>query len=256
MIDFPRLSTFATLCALAVSAAASAQMNFEDEGFTTEASLSGSGKTGNTESTDLGLSFKLRYESQLWRHSFATTFDWGRADGEPTKNRLTTTYEAGRLINDRLYGFGRGAYEVDAFSGYDSRAVIGGGLGLDVLRGETRSWSLQGGPAYRIDEVQPSYDDMDVLIAPGGTQSAVALSLGSRFEAQLNDVVTVANDTDFTSSSDTSSMLNTASLTAELMRSLSARFSFEVAHDTSPPPGVKDTDTTTRAALVFTLGGD
>jgi putative salt-induced outer membrane protein len=256
MPALPRSPALAALCSLLIGPSALAQVSFEANGLSGEASVAGTGKTGNTESTDLGLGLKLRHESDLWRHIFGSTFDWGSAEGANTKNRLATSYEVARLLNDRLYGFGRGAYAVDEFDGYDYRAIVGGGLGLDVMRGEERSWSIQGGPAYRIDEVEPSIDDMGVLLAPAETQTSAALNLGSRFEAQLNDAVSLLNETDVTSSSDTNTFVNNAALTAELMGAISARFSFEVRHDTGAPIGTERTDTTSRAALVYSFGGN
>jgi putative salt-induced outer membrane protein len=231
-------------------------MTFENNGLAGEVSLGGTAKTGDAESTDLGIGVKLRHETPLWRNIFGGNYDWGSAEGTDTKNRLATTYELARLLNDRLYGFGRAAYETDAFSGYEYRSVLGGGLGYDVMRGEHRNWSLQGGPAYRVDEVEPSFDDQGVLLAPAETQTAAALNLGSRFEAQLNDAVSFRNDTDFTSSVDTSTILNSSALTAEIMGAVAARFSFDVMHDTSAPLGTEKTDTITRATLVYAFGGN
>ena len=237
-------------------AANSAASAFEDRGWSGEASFAGSSKTGNTESTDLAVETALGYDTSQWRHLFGASFDFGEADGADTKNRFATSYEAARLLNHRLYGFGRGAYELDEFDGYDYRAILGGGLGYDVLIGPARTWSVQGGPAYRHDEIEPVFDDMDMLIVPADTQSTLALILGSRFEAQVNDAVVFSNDTDVTSSSDTTTIFNRAALTAELVGGFSARFSFEANHDTDPPLGTEETDTTTRAALVYSFGGE
>ncbi|MGD2131853.1 MAG: DUF481 domain-containing protein [Maricaulaceae bacterium] len=230
--------------------------DFEDAGWSGEMSLAGSAKTGNTESTDLAVEGSVGYDTSRWRHLFGATYDWGSADGTDTKNRFATSYEAARLLNHRLYGFGRGAYELDEFDGYDYRAIVGGGLGYDVLAGDVRSWSVQAGPAYRHDEVEAVFDDMDMLLAPAETQTSIALILGSRFEAQINEAVDFSNDTDVTSSEDTTTIFNRAALTAELTGGFSARFSLEAAHDTSPPLGAEATDTTTRAALVYAFGGD
>ncbi len=252
-----RSTAVAVVLAVFGSLSASAQIAFERNGLSGETSVAGTAKTGNTESTDLGLGLKLRHETERWRQIFGGAYDWGSAEGTDTKNRLATSYEIARLLNHRLYGFGRGAYEQDQFSGYDYRALVGGGLGYDVLIGDIRSWSLQGGPAYRIDEIDPSLDPLTgAELAPAERQVSGALNLGSRFEAQVNDAVSFANITDVTSSADTSTFLNSASITADLLGSVQARFSFDVLHDTSAPLGTEKTDTTTRAALVYTFGGD
>lgn len=251
-----RPATLALAAAATATAPAAAQLEFENKGLSGETSLSGSATSGNTESADVGLGLKLRHESESLRHIFASRYDYGSADGEESKNRFTSSYELNWLLNHRLYGFGRGAYENDRFDGYAYRALAGGGLGYEILQGESRTWSVQGGPAYRLDEVEAAFDDMGGLLAPAERQTSVALNLGSRFESQLNDAVSITNETDVTASADTTTYFNSAALTAELMGSVSARFSFDVLHDTSAPIGTEKTDTTTRASLVYSFGGD
>lgn len=264
MLDL-RFALPAILLAFAATTGASAQIinfsdggvsGFEDKGLSGEISLGGAARTGDVDSSDLGAAVKLKNESELWRNIFAINYDWGSANSAVTKNRLATSYELARLLDDRVYGFGRAAYEDDAFSGYEHRSLLGGGLGYDVLRHENRTWSLQGGPAYRVDEVEPSFDPLGSLVSPGETQTSAALNLGSRFEAHLNDVVTVSNDTDVTSSEDTSTVLSSSALTTTLMGKIAARFSVDVTYDTSAPIGTEDTDTVTRAALVYGFGGN
>ncbi len=250
-----RTVALAAIASLFSAAGASAQVTFENNGLSGEMSAAGTGKTGNTDSTDLGLGMKLRHETDRWRNILGVNYDWGSAEELETKNRAAGTYELARLLNDRIYGFGRAAYEQDAFSGYEYRSVLGGGLGVDVIRGDNRTWSLQGGPAYRLDEIEPQFDATGALAAPGETQTAIALNLGSRFETQVNDAVSIRNDTDVTSSVDTTTLLNSTALTSQLMGDIAARLSFDVAHDTNAPFGKENTDTTTRVALVYSFGG-
>jgi putative salt-induced outer membrane protein len=229
--------------------------SFVNKGYSGEVSLSGTATTGNTDSSDVGGQVNLRQDGALWRNILAATYDWGQANDTTTKNHLQSTYELGRIVADHIYGFGRAAYEADEFSGYDSRALVGGGLGLDVLHSAPERWSLQAGPAYRIDIVKTTFDPTTgAVLSPKEHQTSVALNAGSRFFAQVNDAVSFEDDTDLTSSTDTTTVLNKASLTTKLMGQLSARFSLEVQHDTSPPLGVKDTDTTSRASLVWGFG--
>ena len=251
-----RHTALAALAAIAAHTPSFAQLSFENNGLSGEASLAGSASSGNTESSDVGLALKLQHEAQAIRHAFAAAYDYGSADGTASKNRFNTSYEVNWLLNHRLFSFGRGAYELDEFDGYDYRAIVGGGLGYDILQGETRSWSVQGGPAYRIDQIEPVYDPMGALLAPAERQTSAAMTLGSRFESQINDAVSVSNLTDVTSSSDTSVFFNSAALTTELMGSIAARFSFDVAYDTNPPFGAEETDTITRASLVYSFGGE
>jgi putative salt-induced outer membrane protein len=251
----------AALAALAAAAGAAApaagQVVFEENGVAGETSFAVTSRSGNTDSSDLSFGLKLRAETARWRNIFGGNYDWGTANDVDTKNRLAVTHEVARLLNHRLYGFGRAAFEQDHFSGYDDRSVLGVGLGYDVLNSEQTTWSLQGGPAYRVDNVEPRYDPVTgALLTPAEQQTSGGLNLGSRYSVVVNDAVTFSDTADLTSSADTTTFLNSAALTTDLLGSVQARFSLDVLHDTSAPLGSDKTDTTTRASLVYTFGGN
>jgi putative salt-induced outer membrane protein len=46
-------------------------------------------------------------------------------------------------------------------------------------------------------------------------------------------------------------MENIAALTADLWGNLKVRFSYEIRHDTDPPPNTKQTNASTRLSLVY-----
>lgn len=251
---FRTCGALAAFAVLAPSPAAG-QISFEDKGWLGEVRLSGAAKTGNTESTDVGFGAEIGHETTRWRNAFQLTLDYGSADGAETKNRTFVAHQVDRLVNHRLYVFGRGALELDEFDGYEHRGLAAAGFGYDVLIGEQRTWSLQGGPAYQIDRLEAVIDPMTLAqVAPARDQTALAASLGSRFFAQVNDAVSFTNDTDLASSADTTTIFNTSALTADLVGAIAARFSVDVAHDTEPPLGAEATDTTTRVSLVYTFG--
>lgn len=246
-----RIAIAATTAAFFGWASAAAQ----DGGWSGEANFSANANTGNTESTDIGVGVKLARELGRWTHAGGVQYDYGEADEVETKNRFFGEYQLDYQLTDRAYTFGRGSYEVDEFSGYDSRIFLGAGLGYDVIQRDTVTWSLQAAPGFRIDEIRQVLDtDAVTVLVPEETQESFAVNFGSRYSNQLNDAVTLSNDSDVTWSDESTILFNNLALTAQLMSSLSARFGVEVTHDTDPPIGSEETDTTTRAALVYTLG--
>jgi len=145
-----KLAAFAGALTLAMPAHAQDEAS---NGWSGEGSLSAGVTTGNTETTDLGLGVDLARELDLWTIGVKASADYGETEGEETKNRIFLGTNLDRQINDRLFGFGQITYERDEFSGFDSRAFIGGGLGYDVIVGDLTNWTVRGGPGLKIDEI-------------------------------------------------------------------------------------------------------
>jgi len=104
-----------TTTALAFATTANAQ----DDGWSGEASLSGSKTTGNTETTDLGLGLNLKKQGENWGHTFRASADFGRVSGETNKERYLLGYQIDRNFTDRLYAFGAGDYYRDEFGAFE-----------------------------------------------------------------------------------------------------------------------------------------
>lgn len=221
--------------------------------WTGEGAFSAGVTTGNTETTDLGLGVALARETQVWKTAIEAQADFGETDGEETKNRTFLAGQLDRQINDRLYGFGRTSYELDEFSGFESRLFVGGGLGYQVLVGDRATWSIEGGPGLKIDEVRETLDGTTVI--PGETIESFSIFAASNYAYDFNDNVAFTNDTDVLYAEESTQVVNVTALTAKLTDALSARVSFDVRHDTNPPIGFEDTDTATRVSLVYALGG-
>ncbi|MEN0078940.1 MAG: DUF481 domain-containing protein [Pseudomonadota bacterium] len=247
-----RLSTACfvlTAATLAIAAPAAAQ----NAAWTGEGAFNAGVTSGNTETTDLGLGLNLERQTQVWKTSLEAQADFGETDGEETKNRLFFAGQLDRQISDRLYGFGRLSYEIDEFSGFENRAFIGGGLGYEIFSGDVTSWSVEGGPGLKIDEVRASISGGEEI--PAETVESFSVFAASNFAHAFNDSVSFTNDTDLIYAEESTQIANIAALTAEMTDTLSARVSFDVRFDTNPPEGFEDTDTATRIALVYSIGG-
>ena len=126
---------------------------FAEDGLTGEGSLSAGVNTGNTDTKDLGAALKLAKQFGDWRAKGALAADYSETDNNETRNRLSGAAQLDRDINDRLYLFGRGSYEKDAFSSFDNRVFVGVGAGYKILTGERTKWAVEAGPGYRWDEL-------------------------------------------------------------------------------------------------------
>jgi putative salt-induced outer membrane protein len=243
-------SILAATCLLAPIAVA-------QDGWTGEGAFSAGYTTGNTETADLGLSLKLNRKSGLWTYSGEAAADYGETDSVETKNRYFLAGEIDRQIGDKLFAFGRTSYEKDEFSGFDSRLFVGGGLGYLILEGEPTSWSVQGGPGIKIDEVRETTTLVNgvPVTTPASTEQSFAVVGKSEFAHAFNEAVSLTNTTDFIYAQESTQIGNVLALTATLTDKFSARFSIDVRHDTNPPPGFEATDTATRISLVYGFGG-
>lgn len=240
-----RIASLAVALLVAASPVAIAQ---ESEGWSGEGSLSAGTTTGNTETTDLGLGVDMSKTAGVWTYSAEAAADYGEIDGVESRNRYFLAGDIDRQINDRLFGFGRASYEVDKFTGFDSRAFIGGGLGYSIYDTEKTTWSVRGGPGVKIDEVKPT------LTTQGETQTSFGAVARSEFGYAFNEAVKLTNNTDVLYGEESTQLANVLALTADLTGALSARISFDVRHDTNPPLGFEDTDTATKVALVYGFG--
>ena len=222
-----------------------------------EGSLSAGVTTGNTETTDLGLGVDATRTMNLWKIGLQATADYGETDGDETKNRIFLGTNLDRQFNDRLFGFGQLTYERDEFSGFDSRAFIGGGLGYELLNGDATQWTVRGGPGLKIDEIEAVLDASTVpptVLSEASTEESFGATAASNFAHKFNDNVSFTNDSTLVYADTSTQIGNIAAITASLTNTLSARVSFEVRHDTDPVDGFESTDTISRVSLVYGFG--
>jgi putative salt-induced outer membrane protein len=205
-----------------------------------EGALAASQTSGNTSTTALGASLKLRNEAGPWVQTVEIRADYANADDVTTANRLFGALQIGRDFNETFYGFGRVSNNRDRFTGYKNQLFFGAGLGMHVLTGPKATWDLEVSPGYQID-----------TFLLGGSSESFALQGISRFGYKFNDAVSLQNDTNIGYAETSTLIGNITSVTAKLSEKLAARMSYEIAHQTSPLPGTEATDTATKVSLVY-----
>ena len=221
-----------------------------EDGWSGEGSFSDSTSTGNTETTQLGLGVDLDYKTGRWIYGANASADYGETDGVETQNRFQLGGKVDVQLGDRLFAFGQGSYESNEFSGFESRIFVGGGLGYEILSSDALSWSVRGGPGFKIDEVR-EVSAGGVVTTPGETVESFSVLANSDFSYDFNENVALTNVTSGIYAEESTQLTNTIALTASLTNALSARMSFDVRHDTNPPDGFEATDTTTKVSIVY-----
>jgi len=137
------------------------------DGWSGEASLTGSNTTGNTDTTDVGLGLKLKKDGDVWRHKFKALVDYGEVDGAQNRQRFSLGYQIDRDVNERLYLYGNADYYNDDFGAFQQGYFIGGGAGYKVILPEPVGWNLEGGVGFRSQESQVDHH----TDAPIGTEN-------------------------------------------------------------------------------------
>lgn len=242
-----------TVLAVAMSAPAA----MAEDGWTGEASLSAGMTTGNTETTEAGIAIDVNRAAGDWNFGVQLSGDYGEEDGIENRNRYFAGFDLDHDFNDTMFTFGRLSYEVDQFTGFDSRTFVGGGVGWHILDDETHNWTVRGGPGLKIDEVKRLITEDEFgapVIIPARTEESLGAVVNSKYYVAFNDAVSLTNKTGVIYSQESTQLTNSVGLTAAINGHLSARVSYDVRHDTNPPLDFEPTDTATRFSLVYTLG--
>ena len=214
------------------------------DGWKGEASASGSKTTGNTETEDVGLGIRLANTEGRWKHKFKANFDYGRNKGRKNKQRLRTSYQLDRQINEQLYTFANADYFSDDFGAFEEGYYAGGGLGYKIVLPDPVGWDFELGGGYR-------YQD------PQGSNKAVENELGlrsaSNFDWDVNDKVSLYNNTELTYSKSDTYIWNEAGITSKILGNVAVRASYRVDYHSTVPEGRKKTDTIMRIGVVYKI---
>lgn len=196
--------------------------------------------TGNSSTKGVSAGLSLNKEGIDWRHKIRVQADYQQADGETTRNQWMASYEPNYQLGNNLYIYGLGMVERDKFQGFSNRLTASGGLGYRVLDGDAMTLDVKAGPAWRRTKwtLEPTSETLNGL-------------LGADFVWHVTPTVDFSNNSQILWASDNSTYSNISALTANLGGALSARLSYSWRRETSPPAGIKKTDTVTRATLVY-----
>ena len=121
--------------------------------WTGEGTVSGAYTSGNTQTTEVGIAVKAAKQFGKWDIKGNLEADYGENNDVESRNRWALAGQLNRKLTERWLTYGRGTYEEDKFSGFDSRLFFGAGVGYKVLTGGAASWTLEAGPGYRRDVI-------------------------------------------------------------------------------------------------------
>lgn len=195
---------------------------------------------GNTDTLGGYASVTAARQGTRWRHEARGEAAYQETNGVRSQERLSLAYEPRYKVDERLSAYGLLQAEHDPVLGYDARYSVSAGLGYRVVRSDTLSVDLQGGPAWR--HVLP-------VTGPNETGFSGRAALDARLKIRPGVQLTQTGSAFLDSRGN--SFTSTTGLEAQLFGPLAARVSYNVQYETVPPLGRVGTDTMSRITLVY-----
>ncbi len=195
-------------------------------GLSGSASLSYSGRTGNSDTQDLAVGVRLRYAQGQWVHSLGAAVDFQEADNVKTTEDIFAVYDANYYFNDNFYGFVLGRVETDGLAttadDIDTDAFLGFGPGYRIYNTPEMTWRVQAGigQSYLKDGL-------------GDTTTEVGYIASSRFFYQFNENVFASNDTDILKSDSALRINNDLGVNFRVTDVISTRVSYLTEYNDS-----------------------
>jgi putative salt-induced outer membrane protein len=188
-------------------------------GLSGSASLSYSGKTGNSKSQDLTIGSRLRYASGPLVQTLGVAIDFQEAAGKSTKEDVFGVYDANYYFNDQFYAFALGRVQTNglatAAADVKKDAFLGFGPGYRVINTEQVTWRVQAG-------IGKSY----LKYGNNASVSEAAGIVSSRLFYGINDNLFITNDTDVLKSKSALRVNNEFGVNVKMTDAFSTRISY------------------------------
>lgn len=198
--------------------------------------------TGNSDTAGGSAVFDAEREGLQWRHKFQARLDYQESLNVTTRERYLIGYQPNYKFDDRAYAYGVAQYESDRFLGYNDRFTLSSGFGYSAIKAARLQLDLEVGPGYRLTAFTND-DTQSSLVARGSFDLRWQIMSALTMRQKASTYVERFNST----------ISATSSLNAKLLGPLSAQLSYDVQFESQPPVGRKNTDTVSRASLVYTF---
>lgn len=228
--------------AAAAPETATASETEEEPPFTGEVAAGANATSGNTDSTAASLSAALQWNFTGWEIESNGSLEYASDGDTKTTQRYYLDSTVRRDLTERLYAFGFASYTDDQFSGYKYETAGNAGLGYRIYTGKRLKLDVEAGPGYRYSELNN-----------GGVETEPTARVASGLVWNLSDNAKLTNDLAINVGTDKTISSDTLALTTKLIGALAARASVAVRHNSAPPAGNEELDTTSKLSLVYSL---
>lgn len=196
--------------------------------------------TGNSSNLGVTAGLNLNRKGIDWTHKLAAQIDYQRTNGQTTREQYQISYEPNYELSSDFYAYALTQYERDLFQGFSARYAASGGLGYHIIKTNSMTLNLQGGPAWRRTER-----------TDGSTDTRLSGLLAADYVWQVSESLKLKQNLRTFLQSSNSTISSTTGLQAKVASNFSVGLNYSVEIDTAPPPGAVKTDTLSRVTLIY-----
>jgi len=200
------------------------------------------GTTGNSSTESLGFGGEFIARPDPWELSAKANYIRNESDSVLSAESVAVTTKAARAINPRVSVFGRYTYLRDEFSGIVARNGVEGGISYALINTPPNLLTVDGGIGY-AHETRVVPPNISTATLPTGVVYKLKISDTTELNEEARWVFSLSNGSDWR-------FANVFSVAAKMTSILSLKVSNTVRFVNEPPPGFRQTDTTTAIALV------
>lgn len=214
-----------------------------EKNWTEHAELSYASTNGNTDVSSLFFenTFKLDIKPS-YLATWLARVENGKTDGATTAESYFTELRVDYNHTPRAYGFSMAGWFKDIFSGIDSRLYLGVGGGYRFITGTPHNLSAEAG----LNIVGEKTTD-------GKKRNYLASRLLGRYEYVFTEKSRFTQTAEWIydfGEPKNWQFVSVSAMTSKMNDHLSLKVSHTIEYDNQPVPGLRKTDTTTKASLV------
>lgn len=187
---------------------------------------------GNTDTSILGAHLKMSAKIRTNIHRLEAYANTGSANQQRTQENWGASYQMDTLWTDDVFGYVRGSFDSDEFSGFDYRAFLGAGAGYYFINQGARSLRGEIGPGYRYSRVDVDGEETHDWVLYGAVDTSW----------DLFDGWSLDHDSKLTLSEPTTTVSSRSQLSTTLTEALRAGLSYELQFEENPPADKESLD--------------
>lgn len=209
---------------------------------------------GNTETETANAKFEIGYEIEKWKHSFDSSFLYGRSSAITTGQRWDATWQSDHKVSARFFWFGALRYEEDRYSGFNYQGTVSAGAGRAFIDNDDTKFSGQLGVGLRrLRPEELIRDEFGEVVdrIPGIADEDVVGNGALKFEHAFNESTKILNTLLVETGSSNTLSQNELALQVKMSRLFALSVGVKVRNNSNPPPELEKTDTLTTLNLVY-----
>ncbi|SMC08839.1 DUF481 domain-containing protein [Nitratiruptor tergarcus] len=202
------------------------------------------GTTGNSNTNSITAAYRFSYKfNKKSRCKFFADILYSNRNGQTNNERYRSEFTLYHYYRKHLYSFLELGFLRNTFEGYNQQYSFNPGFGFLMLKTKKQKLDILAGYELRRNNYTNQPSDFFHYIK-GEIQHHYRLTKKNSIKTKLSFIENLQEREDFESNLETSLRLH-------IIKRLSFKISFELKYDNLPPAGKKNTDTVTKAAIVY-----